>query len=510
MKNTTKTITITAIIVIASLISFSDAPYRIGILYDDLPGANTDLNQQIESTLTERGFEIERIDAETLCDANAIHTNRIDLLILPNAASLPIDSVSVVDAYLKQGGDLLALNAPAFSQLLWKSGDEWFSDSGWRKRLAEIPTENTIVDFESTDLSQWHRSSNAPELSATYEIGEGYEGKGLHVRVPNMAGWDTFSTPPLQNPVPEGHSLICFYAKGVGDTRVISLECVEKDGSRWIAVFPISNEWSRIVLAPGDFKFWESAPNRGGQGDALNPQNVMRMQVGVAWTHTGPRGGLYEYYIDELGTAPNPYGDMPRYAETIPRIEGVCPTYKFYPLTNVASITPRWAPLKTIHDTFSIPNTIKAHHPRPTGKGFDKERGWRWIPLLEAFGPNGEWRGTPAGTFINTEGALRGSVRTYFSIEDADWYKQPAVQQALATVVERMSQQVYLVEAGTEYFAYKSDEPVKYCVSAVNFSKEPKSGYIKHSNIFPKKARPELLIYKGQGLSPSPRKGGHR
>ncbi|MBN2329556.1 MAG: beta-galactosidase, partial [Candidatus Omnitrophica bacterium] len=317
----------------------------------------------------------------------------------------------------------------------------------------------------------------------------GVTGKALHVSVENMAGWDTLSTPALQNPFPQGHSLICFYAKGYGETRTLSLECTEKDGSRWIAVFPVAGEWTRIVLTPGDFQFWESVKTRGGVGDRLNPENIEYMRIGAAWTHTGPRGGKYEYCIDDLGTAPNPLGERPDEWGNIPRIEGLCPAYKFYPLTDVANIerSQTVVPFETSspsQEVFSIPRDIKAHHPRPKGKGFNKDREWRWIPLLEAFGSNGEWRGAPAGMVINAEGPMRGSVRTYFSIENLDWYRQPAVQNLLADVVERMSTQVYLLEAGAEFFAYRPGEPVVFGLKAVNFSATPRTGFMIKYDLF--------------------------
>lgn len=479
-------------------------PYRIALLSDELPNHDLSLSQLLKKTLAASGFSVSCVSGSDICDASQIDIGKFDLLVLPNAAYLPAKSAPVIDAYLKQGGDLLALNAPAFTHLLWRNNDVWYSSEEWRRRLSAIQTEKMLYDFESDDLSLWRRSTNSADSQAVYELSEGYKGKGLHVKIPNMTSWDTYGAPALQNPFPEGHSLIGFYAKGVGNTRTLSLECVEKDGSRWIAAFPVNGDWTRIALTPGDFIFWQSVPGRGGAGDCMNPQNVERMWIGVSYTHTSPRSREQEYYIDEIGTAPNPYGDMPREIQEIPRVESLSPGYKFYPMTDVAAIQLRWLPLQSQKQPIAVPADLKAHHPRPTGRGFDKERGWRWIPVLEAVGPNGEWRGAPAGMTIDADGPMRGSVRAYFSIGDRDWYKQTVVQDIIAAVVKRMSKQVYLIEAGGEFFAYRSDDRIFLGARIANFSRSKQNGYSLQFDIAAKDKPEKSLTASNERLSLAP------
>lgn len=462
---------------ILSLGTFAEESYRMALLSGDLPEYDRLLAERLESELTGRGCRVERINAATLSDAKQLNSDRFDLLILPNSASLPIQSMAVIEAFLQQGGDLLALNAPAFTQWLWQQEGEWMSEPEWRRRLSEVRTDHLLFDFEKDDLSPWQRSTNAPDSRALYEQSGGYSGNGLHVRIENMTGWDTFGTTIRPAVFPEGHSLLCFYAKGIGKTKTLSLECVERDGSRWIAVFPVTGEWTRIVLTPGDFTYWESIAGRGQAGDSLNPANAISVRVGVALTHTGLRGGEYEYYIDELGTAPNPFGEMPREIVRPPRIEGVSPSYKFYPVTDTARIQSRWQPMLSINDPIPVPQSMKAHHPRPTGQGFNKKRGWRWIPVFEALGPQGEWRGAPVGIVLNEEEPLRGSVRAWFSTSDPGWYKESAVQKTIVAVAERMAQPVYLMEAGAEFFAYYPGEPITIGARVANFTPEVQQEY---------------------------------
>lgn len=445
--------------------------YRIAILDDALPRLDTRLAGDLVERLKGEGHEITRITADDLCDPAMASTERFDLLILPSAAALPVESMKPVEDFIHQGGDIIALQAPAFTEPLWRSGREWLTTTLWRERLNRIPTGHILFDFEEENLEGWIRNSNTPNSPASWNPETGYEGKALHVAIENMAGWDTLASPMLENPFPEGHTLTCLYAKGVGSTNALSLEWVEKDGSRWIAVFPVTNEWQRIVLTPRDFKYWKSVPQRGHAGDSFNPQNAVRLNVGVAWTHTGPRGGEYEYLVDQIGTAANPFSDTLGEMREPPRIEGFSPSYKFYSLTDVASLRPGWMPLEELSVPLPSPETMLAHHPRPTGKGFGKRRDWRWIPLIEALGPKGEWRGAPAGLFVDNS-RHPGSLRAWFAIQDPAWYRRPEVQEFIVKITGRMADGLLLMEGGTEYFTYREGQPVNVGAQIANLARD--------------------------------------
>ncbi|MFB3785304.1 MAG: beta-galactosidase [bacterium] len=467
---------------------------RIAILDDSLPRLDAQLVEDLANRLKSEGYEIIRITADELCDPAIITPDRVDLLLLPAAAALPAESMKPVEDFIHQGGDIIALQAPAFTEPLWKSGADWLTVSEWRGRLNQVPATHVLFDFENEKLERWTRNSNTPNSPASWELKAGYEGKALHVSIENMAGWDTMASPVLDTPFPDGHTLTCLYAKGVGKTNALSLEWLEKDGSRWIAVFPVTNEWQRIVLTPRDFKYWKSVPERGRAGDGFNPQNAVRLNVGVAWTHTGPRGGEYEYFVDQIGTAPNPFGDHLSEIQEPPRIEGFSPSYKFYPLTDVAKLQPRWIPFEGKSVPVPSLETMQAHHPRPTGKGFGKRRDWRWIPLIEALGPHGEWRGALAGLFVDN--ALHpGSLRAWFGIQDPAWYRRPEVQKFIVQLTNRMAEGLLLMEGGTEYFTYREGQPVIVGTQIANLLRDATQEFTVSYEISAKN-HPELPLVK--------------
>jgi len=96
------------------------------------------------------------------------------------------------------------------------------------------------------------------------------------VTIGNLQGWDTVSFDGLGGAFGEQDLLTCFWAKGGPRTKQLSLEWRETDGSRWIAVVPLSEEWKPYALRPSDFRYWHdsASKDRGKPGDCLRPQNA--------------------------------------------------------------------------------------------------------------------------------------------------------------------------------------------------------------------------------------------
>ncbi len=447
----------------------SFASYRIAVLHDVLPGHQPNLGANLARMLSLNGYPVRVLSAEHLENPSLLNGENFDLLVLPTANALPWKSTTQIQEFMQAGGDILALDAPAFTHPLWRSGTQWMSIESWREQLAAMPTQRMLFDFDNDDLNQWVRHTNTPDHPVVHETVPGPYGNALHVHIENMEGWDGFAAPDLQSPIPADHQLIAFYAKGAPETRTLSLECVETDGSRWIASFPVIPEWQRITLTPHEFGFWESIPGRGQEGDVLNFQAIRQIKFGISYSHTGLRGGEYEYWVDQVGTLPNPWGEPPKSFHRPPVFEGLSPGYKFYPMQDVTQITSR-NPWLVPAAELPVPAQMSAHYPRPTGNGFEKGRGWRWIPLMDALGPNGEWRGAPAVLYAYFDGDTQGSIRAAFSISDTAWYNEPIALDFVMRIVERMAKGIYFEEAGSEFYTYRENESVIIGARIANLS----------------------------------------
>ena len=456
--------------------------YAIALLRDPkLPSHDPKLADDFAQMLRKAGHEVTLINADLLCNPHAITTDRFDMLFLPSCHTLPGDAGPVIKRYCDKGGDLAALGTPAFRHVLAKVGGQWVSQEGWRKLLQEQPTQHVLFSFDGDDRTKWERHTNAPKSPITCELVPGKKGKALHVAIPQMGGWDGYASPKLDEPFPPDNKLTCLWAKGAGETDRLMLEWREKDGSRWIATFPVGHEWRRVVLAPGDFHFWQSVKHRGFAGDTFKPENAVQCVLGVAHTHTGHRSGHYEFLIDELGTAPAT-ADTPEFLSP-PILENFSPSYKFYELDDMDYLhEPGSMHIVGGQDVSAVPSRAYGHHPRPGAGGWGKGRTWRWRPLLCAWRKRRDsmprqtgdrWRGAVVSLYVDS---AVGSVRLAIGVDDVGWYRGSRSTRLITEATDTIAIGLFLLEGGPEFYAYRPSERVRIGATVLNLSRHERRG----------------------------------
>ena len=447
-----------------ALLSATPARAEIaGILRASFPGQDPAVADTLQSALQQAGYQTTDLDAPALCNPDALAA--LDLLAIPNAAALPIDSVLPIETYLRAGGDIIALNTPLWRTLLINIDGQWLSRDQYARQNAETLPDNLLFDFAPGSTDSWKRSTSETGTDATYETvpdAPAQSRRSLHVRLTSYRGWDTFGPESIQSPFPPGHTLTVFAAKGGPGTHSLAIEWREKDGCRWIATVPLATEWRQYVLAPQDFKFWESNPAR--QNDTFNPQNAASFNVGLATTHTGPGPLSQEYWLTNFGTS-QLTPDLSRLLTqpTIPKLDTLSPTYKFFDCTEATTLSLR--PLSLVlcpsppkpQTPYPIPQSshlLPSLHPRPTAAGFDKSRDWRFIPILEARNPESQWRGIPAAMTIHAAGLYKSSQWASFAIDDPQWYKSTEAADLIRATAQKMRRAIHIIDAGANFYTY--------------------------------------------------------
>ena len=447
------------------------------LLRTGLSSEDTALLAMLSSRIGDAGYLVTEIDCSELCDVRRLAD--FDLLVLADSSSLPAKSVPTIEAYLRSGGDIIALNTPMWQKSLVKIGGRWLTKEEYQIETAAIPPDNVLFDFTADDLEGWTRGSDTPEvptIAETVEAGPAPNQHSLHVMIPNLTSYDTFGKQGLEKPFPEGHTLTVFSAKGDSATTQLAVEWDEKDGSRWIAVVPLTTEWRRYVLRPEDFKFWISVPNRGGSGDRFHPENAVGMSVGLAQSHTTAIGtGRFEYWVGPFGTAPinEEYQEILD-ATAPPPLDTLSPSYKLFDCMDVSKLLVRSDQAVIREEELQVPSVIRSPHPRPKGGGFSKGRDWRWIPLVEARSAKDEWRGTPVTLTAHMSGPYKGGIWASFGIGDLAWYKTPSALNMIQSIAEKMHKGIFILDAGTNFYTYFEDQDVRMGFTAANLTNEPK------------------------------------
>lgn len=446
------------------------------------PGQDAALADAIAAELKAAGYAVRDLDATAVCDPAELTAGKYRLLALPDAAALPARCIASATAYLKAGGDIIALNAPLWRSPVMNAGGRWVDRDEYERARAGTLPPNVLFDFRPDEMPRWHRSSNTPENPATYEsvaTGPGPVERCLHVAVSKLGGWDSFLAPDKPNPFPPGHTLTILSARGGPEASQIAIEWAEKDGSRWIAVIPLSPQWRQYVLTPNDFLYWESNPARGHGGDRFKPENAVRLSVGVAFSHTGRSTRGREYWVGPIGTAVL----TPEYEELVsalapPALDTLSPVYKLFDCHDVRTLQIRGDQAIVEKAELPVPSQIRSPHPRASGAGFEKGRAWRFLPLIEARTADGEWRGTPATLLVHADGPFKGGAWASFGVGDAGWYKSPAVVRMIGQIARRMRQGVFIVDGGTNFYTYFDGQEIKLGVRAANLSDQKREGLI--------------------------------
>ena len=422
----------------------------------------TSLCDALETCLRAEDYVVIEADLGALCgfeDALAAAA----LLVLPDAADLPMESVDPIRKYLESGGDILALNAPLWQRGLIDDDGQWVDRDTYQRNHAAGLLGTVLFDFAEADLAGWRRGSNDRTIAAEHSgvpVEHADFTHALKVSMQDMTGWETFRSPDLDRPFPEGHTLTVFYAKGDEKTPELSIEWGETDGSRWIATVPLGSEWRQYVLAPKDFKFWESVPAR--KKGRFQPEYAVYMTVGLSHTHASAESGPHTYWLGAFGTAsrtPEHEKLLTRFER--PALEILSPGYKFFEPTGVSALVVREDQVITPIRSLPMPAAMRSTHPRPRVAGYDKGRAWRWLPLLEARTGDGAWRGVPAAMLVHSAGSYAGGVWASFAIDDPDWYAQSAAQDCVRDVLHAMRRGIFLIDGGAQYYTYYDDQTAR-------------------------------------------------
>ena len=319
-------------------------------IYDKSP----EISASLQSALESAHYDVVRLTPPQLCDEHQLKA--LDLVVIPDAQVIPAPALPMIRSFLQARKTLLLLGPRPFNILQYNDGEDWLTENEIRERRANIMS--SPVSLQPTAV--WKRSSRDSNIKGSLEV----HGNSIHYVVDRLYGWNTYAA-PCEGIYPQGHDLLCFRAKGNANTTALYIEFIEKDNSRWCAVTDVTTEWRRIAFSPKDFKFWHDCrPTRprGGEGDYFRPAEAIRMNIGLADTHTPfLDGSPLEFFIEDMGTAPDDGSQVVQQAPEFPILETFYPAYKQYPLPNRPGF-------------FSTPNRFR-------GRGFQQEAHWRWHPF---------------------------------------------------------------------------------------------------------------------------------
>ncbi|MEI6913770.1 MAG: hypothetical protein WCL39_01415 [Armatimonadota bacterium] len=401
--------------------------------------------------LRQSGLSVMMATSDTLIDGIK---SQPDAVVLPDARRFPAVAVKNLIEYLQHGGYLTVVGSPAFEEMLYRHNDQWFSSSEALKEIAKEAPQLSLYKFVPGDEKDWTRDTNHPEFDERLSVGEGaLAGFVSDVTGP---GWNTYLSKPITKPIPADHTLTVFEARGDRNTPRIFVEWREQDGSRWMADVKITERWTRYVLRPADFKYWAGTPvpDRGGLDDRVHLPNAKQLSIGLAENFGLLPRGNHIWWIRDIGVSSDPTNLGVRAL----KLQTLSPDYTTYPMSNINSIRTR-SDQALVDGEFSLSGPIAGRMPiwRPRGLGYSEKskQSVRFIPILDAFDKNSEWRGSPAWFYLHFDGTFANSYWAAIGMNGNDLKGKP--QQGLAHLAASMTARLFsapfLQAGGTTGFA---------------------------------------------------------
>ncbi len=434
---------------------------RIAILADE----QGRVAERLRVLLEAQGYGVTVMDWDTAAD-RALPWQRLDLLVLADARRMPTVGRDLLVECLRMGGKALAIGAPALGQLLVRAPGGWVTESDYAEAIVETLKPVPIA----LPQDAWRRAARNPEKQSAIRPAPEQGANAWRVDL-DLEGWDGFGQ-QAEGAFGRDRTITTFWAKGDGKTSQLALEWTEKDHARWIATIPLSEEWRPVVLRPRDFAYWhDSDADRGASGDQLQPQNVARFTLGLSSSHTPKvEAGRHTFWFRDFATAKDPAPQPPDFY--VPDIEGVCPSYKLYPLQDSATL--RAGPEQgLLPSAWQAKWRGAAYSPvwRERGRGFGRGRPWRWVPVVQAQDRQGKTRGALVWLMVG-DTVSPGAVWANVGVADPQQALGAELQEPLRNLVAGMTQGLFLLEGGAEWFSYRDGEPVALGASVVNASRQ--------------------------------------
>ncbi|MBN1343107.1 MAG: hypothetical protein JXQ73_10530 [Phycisphaerae bacterium] len=401
---------------------------RVALLSDGIAGLDRSLVGEIARRLQQATFATALLRCEELADGKTFSRGRFDVLILCHSPAFPMIARENLVRFLEQGGHLVLMGGRAFSTPVIRYGSRWCTWAEAAESLSSVPAAQVFFDF-GDGVSGWTRSSSEPGRPTKLATDRGRAGRCMRIEIKGLDdGWDTHAA-KLPTPFAEGANALSFWAKATKNTPQMAVELDEQDGSRWVAVVDVGDQWKRYLLTAPRFKFWRDGSSRErGDKDRVDFGKVRRVSFGVAFGLTSQPPGDHMLWIDEIGSAKV---EVPAGADVAEPLDlGVFSDDEVHRLGDIERVVTARG-----QDVLGRDVTVSGRFAGTSAVGFALPARSEFIPVLAALDRYGRNRGWAGGLLVHYDGPFKGSNWVLFGIESREFYRHVVFGEALVDLL---------------------------------------------------------------------------
>ncbi len=433
--------------------------------------------QALVTQLRRDHFQVTELSAVQVCDKSVLSAEKFFLYVIPQCRTYPAAGWEALQVFAQNRGHVFFLGGPLLDDPLWHGQDGWLNRQAVLDMKRNAPLTNHPFPTDSLDTTGWVRTCNDLKNLGSWDVvPEGPRGENcFRFSTQNLTGWDGYLSPAIPALFGPQHDMLAFMAKGTETTTQVAVEIQERDGSRWFATAGIGPQWQRVSLDPSDFKYWPDSPtrnSRGREGDRLQPAQAYRVDFQLSQSHTAAvRPGEHTFWIADIGTCTSPVTGLElKTAASDQSLESIFPRYKVYSLSEPMKLqASQQQTVLTKMEPMSADNMICAI-PRTTGRGFQRQQKWRYLPLVDATDEQGRRRGSPGWLLLNNTKPYAGTLFACLGLNDTRQLSAQPMLDVFSRIVRRLQSGMFLEEAGSEHFSYWPQEKITLGATVVNSS----------------------------------------
>lgn len=429
------------------------------------------------------------LSGDDVCNRGIFSADTFKLLIVPTGSYFPAKATKVLSDFLDAGGNLITCGGYAFDVPVVNYGGQW-------KRIgtmafAPLDKLEKPVSVQLPKLVDWRYSHDRNTQMTISELPDG----GTMISTELLHGWSNgLGTFPQ---IDSEWSAVSVVAKGGPNTPNAWFELTEKDGSRWRAKLPLTEEWKEYVLTLDKFTYWYDNPSigRGGKSDLVKPENVLDFSYGCS-VDSVQRGRPHAAAIKDLKLGQDPLKEQrllrsPQINTRDGRIRDAIhmsdtqigifdPCFELLDVASVQTSPEMQGIFPDVSLSAPVSGLSAVAQQTLSGHGFGPSRAC-WRPLLECKDARGNHRGHAGAIAHHHSGYYKGSTWAFFGVDNMNLFEagSPMLEDYLPKLVDALTRNVWLNHSGPEFACYKKGETMKLMTRVLNSSRAVRKGQVR-------------------------------
>lgn len=223
------------------------------------------------------------------------------VVLVPDSARVPLESLSWFETYLAAGGKALFLGASPFSDVEVRYEAERMLWSSYLERLMQRAEE--IPDFSVVQL--WRHEQSGGERRSIVRAASGAPWPGVQVEPYALYEWDHMALPEFVTALGEAdYGALAFYARGSRYTSRLVLRALDVDGREWLRPVSVGPNWEPQMIFGRDWFVGGAGSQSSGAPSELDWTRVQDLTVGLNMQQVPQSAGRHEYSVSDLRLVP--------------------------------------------------------------------------------------------------------------------------------------------------------------------------------------------------------------